>query len=104
MYYAGFDVASKGSYLYIQDRKGRKIEGREIPTTRPTIKAAFKKYKGSLTEVAIESGNQTRWIYDELRKLNIEVYVVNANKVKAIAASKRKTDKIDAKLLSELLR
>jgi len=104
MYYAGFDVASKGSYLYIQDRKGRKVEGREIPTTRLSIKEALKKYKSSLIEVAIESGNQTRWIYDELRKLGIRVYVVNANKVKAIAASKRKTDKIDAKLLSELLR
>jgi len=104
MYYAGFDVADKGSYLYIQDRKGKKVEGREIPTTRAAIRAAFKKYKSSLIEVAIESGNQTRWIYDELRKLGIRVYVVNANKVKAIAASKRKTDKIDAKLLSELLR
>lgn len=104
MYYAGFDVASKGSYLYVQDRRGRKKEGREIPTTRPAIREAFSTYKSSLIEVAIESGNQTRWIYDELRKLGIRVYVVNANKVKAIASSKRKTDKIDAKLLSELLR
>ena len=104
MYYAGFDVASKGSYLYVQDRRGRKKEGREILTTRWAIREAFKKYKSSLIEVAIESGNQTRWIYDELRKLGIRVYVVNANKVKAIASSKRKTDKIDAKLLSELLR
>lgn len=104
MYYAGFDVASKGSYLYVQDDKGRKAEGREIPTTRWAIREAFKRYKSSLIEVAIEAGNQTRWIYDELRKLEIRVYVVNANKVKAIAASKRKTDKIDAKLLSDLLR
>lgn len=104
MYYAGFDVASKGSYLYVQDRRGRKKEGREIPTTRQSIREAFKKYKSSLIEVAIESGNQTRWIYDELKKLGVRVYVVNANKVKAIAQSKRKTDKIDARVLSELLR
>jgi len=104
MYYAGFDVASKGSYLYVQDRRGRKVEGREISTTRAAIREAFKKYRSSLIEVAIESGNQTRWIYDELKKLGVRVYVVNANKVKAIAASKRKTDKIDARVLSELLR
>ena len=98
MYYAGLDVASKGSYLYIQDRKGRKIEGREITTTRAGIRQAFKKYTRSLikVEVAIESGNQTRWIHDELKRLGVRVYVVNANKVKAIASSKRKTDKIDA--------
>lgn len=104
MYYAGFDIACKGSYLYIQDRRGHKMEGREIATTRAAIREAFKKYKGSLIEVAIETGNQTRWIYDELRKTGARVYVVNTNKVKAIASSKRKTDKIDARLLSELLR
>ena len=93
MYYAGLDVASKGSYLYIQDGKGRKAEGREIATTRGGIREAFKKYKSSLIEMAIESGNQTRWLYDELRKVGIRVYVVSANKVKAIAASKRKTEK-----------
>jgi len=36
--------------------------------------------------------------------MGIEVYVVNPNKVKAISESKRKTDKVDAKVLSELLR
>ncbi len=104
MYYAGFDVASKGSYLYVQDRKGRKVEGREVLTAKWAIQKAFSRYKSSLIEVAIEAGGQTRWIYDELRKLGIRVYVVNPNKVKAIAISKRKTDKIDAKLLSNLLR
>lgn len=104
MYYAGLDVASKGSFLYVQDRRGRRVEGREIPTTRWGIEEAFKKYKSSLIEVAIEAGGQTRWIYDTLRAIGIRVYVVNPNKVKAIAESKRKTDKIDAKLLSGLLR
>lgn len=104
MYYAGPDVACKGSFLYVQDRHGRKVEGREIPTTRWSIKEAFKKYKSSLIEVAVEAGGSTRWIYDTLKGIGIRVYVVNPNKVKAIAESKRKTDKIDAKLLSDLLR
>jgi len=30
MYYAGFDVASKGSFLYVRDQKGRKVESGEI--------------------------------------------------------------------------
>jgi transposase len=104
MYYAGLDVASKGSFLYVQDRLGHKVEGREIPTTKWSIQEVFKKYKSSLIEVAIEAGGQTRWIYDTLKAMGIRVYVVNPNKVKAIAESKRKTDKIDAKLLSDLLR
>lgn len=104
MYYAGIDVASKGSFLYVQDRKGNKAEGKEIPTNRRGIREAFGKYNGKRIIVAIETGGSTRWIYDLLRGMGIEVYVVNPNKVKAIAESKRKTDKIDAKTLSEFLR
>ena len=79
MYYAGFDIACKGSYLFIQDRRGKKVEGREIPTTKQAIREAFKKYQGSLIEVAVETGNQTRWIFDELRRLGVRVYIVNTN-------------------------
>lgn len=104
MYYAAIDIASKGSFLYVRDRRGRKVESGEIPTNRKSIREVFRKYKDKKIIVAIEAGGSTRWIYDLLIKIGIEVYVVNPNKVKAIADSKRKTDKIDAKILSELLR
>jgi transposase len=54
--------------------------------------------------VAIEAGNQTMWIYEILEGMGAEVTVVNPTKVKAIAESRRKTDKIDAKILCDLLR
>jgi transposase len=104
MYYAAIDVASKGSYLYVRDRRGRKVEGGEMPTERAILWSVFSKYKGKKIEVAVEAGGHTRWIYDELKGMGVKVYVVNPNKVKAIASSKKKTDKIDAKILSELLR
>jgi len=104
MYYAGIDVASKGSFLYVRDRRGNKVEGKQIATNRRGISEAFRKYQGKKIIVAIETGGSTRWIYDLLTKIGIEVYIVNPNKVKAIADSKKKTDKIDAKILSELLR
>jgi transposase len=104
MYYGAIDVASKGSYVYIKDRRGLKVEGREIATTKAAIRTFFKNYRDQKIEVAIEAGGSTRWIHDLLTRLGIRVYVVNPNKVKAIASSKRKTDKIDAKILSELLR
>jgi len=104
MHYAGLDVASKGSFIYVRDRKGRKIEAREIETTRKGLREAFKKYETVGVMVAVEAGGSTRWVYDELTRRGIEVYVVNPNKVRAIAESKKKTDKIDAKILSELLR
>lgn len=104
MYYGAIDVASKGSFVYLRDKRGNKVESQEIVTSKKGIKGFFEKYKGSKIIIAIEAGGSTRWIYDVLTKMGIEVYVVNPNKVKAIADSKRKTDKIDAKILSELLR
>ena len=54
--------------------------------------------------VAIEAGNQTAWIVDLLRELGAKVHVVHPLKVKLIAESKKKTDRIDAQLLAHLLR
>ena len=104
MYYAGLDVASKGSFVYVRDRRGSKVESGEILTNRKSIKAFFENYVDKKTIVAVEASGSTRWIYDLLTRMGIDVYVVNPNKVKAIVDSKRKTDKIDAKILSELLR
>ncbi len=54
--------------------------------------------------VAIEAGNQTAWIVDLLRELGVKLHVVHPLKVKRIAKSKRKTDRIDAQLLAHRLR
>lgn len=104
MRYCGLDVATKGSYYYITDGEGKKIANGEVPTDKDGFRTRLAGHiEGGLT-VAVEAGNQTRWIYDYLRGLGAEVVVVNAMRVKAIANSKRKTDKVDAKLLCKLLR
>jgi transposase len=104
MYYAGLDVSSKSSFVYVVDRRGRKVEGGEIQTNRKGYRSYFKQWSGKVLEVAVEAGGHTRWIYDTLKGLGIRVYVVNPNKVKLIAETKRKTDKVDAKVLADLLR
>lgn len=104
MRYCGIDIASLSSFVYLSDAGGTKLLSREVKTEREALGATLKPFlKGGL-RVAIEAGNQTTWIYECLTELGADVTVVNPNKVKAIAASRRKTDKIDAKLLCELLR
>ena len=66
MYYAGLDVASKGSYAYVRDRRGNKVEGQEVITHRKFLGKFFKKYVNKGIIVAIEAGGSTRWIYDLL--------------------------------------
>ena len=104
MYYCGIDIAMKSSYIYITDSRGRKKTSGEIPTRAGTFCQRLRPYLRGGLAVAIEAGNQTAWIYDLLVDLGAEVTVVNPAKVKLIAESRRKTDKIDARVLCELLR
>ena len=104
MYYCGIDIAMKSSYIYITDSRGRKKNSGEIPTTASVLRQRVRPYlRGGLC-VAIEAGNQTAWIHDLLVDIGAKVTVVNPAKVKLIAESRRKPDKIDARILCELLR
>ena len=104
MFYCGLDIAMKSSYLYITDSQGRKLTAGEVATEKKAFSLRLQPYLRGGLSVAIEAGNQTAWIHDLLVSLGAEVTVVNPTKVKLIAESRCKTDKIDAKILCELLR
>lgn len=104
MYYIRLDVASKSSFVYVIDGRGKKIESKEIPTDRDGYRQYFGEWSKKAVYVAVEAGGHPRWIHDTITKLGINVYIVNPQKVKLIAESKKKTDKIDAKILADLLR
>lgn len=104
MYYCGIDIAMKSSYIYITDNQGHKKTSGQIPTTADVFRQRLKPYVQAGLSVAIEAGNQTAWIHDLLVDIGAKVTVVNPAKVKLIAESRRKTDKVDAKVLCELLR
>jgi len=102
--YCGMDIASKSSYVYVTNARGRKLTSGEVPTTRAAFEDRLKRYVARGLRIAIEAGNQTAWIYDALTAMGAKVTVVNPTKVKLIAESRCKTDKIDARILCELLR
>ena len=104
MNHCGLDVAGVSSYLYLTDEKGRKLTCGAVETTKAAIEQRLKPFVRGGLSVAIEAGNQTAWIYEVLVGMGAKVTVVNPTKVKAIAESRRKTDKIDARILCELLR
>ena len=104
MNYCGIDLGGVSSYAYVTDEKGKKLWAKAIPTSRAGFASVVKKFGRGGLSIAIEAGNQTAWVYEALRELGAEVTVVNATKVKLIAESRRKTDKVDAKILCELLR
>lgn len=104
MFYCGIDLGGVSSYVYVSDDQGRKRLSGLVATTREAFEARLKGLLAGGLKVAIEAGNQTAWIYEILVALGVEVTVVNPNQVKLIAESRRKTDKVDAKVLCDLLR
>jgi transposase len=93
------------SYVYVADEKGRKRFCGAVDTTKEAFERRLKSLvkQGGLS-IAIEAGNQTAWVHEVLVAMGAQVTVVNPTKVKLIAESRRKTDKIDARILGELLR
>ena len=104
MNYCGIDLAGVSSYVYVTDGRGKKVVAGEVATERSAFERRLKRFVRGGLSIAIEAGNQTAWVYEALVGLGAKVTVVNPTKVKLIAESRRKTDKIDAKILCELLR
>ena len=104
MNYCGIDIGGLSSYVYVTDGRGRKRWSGPVGTTKEALQQRLRRFLRGGLAVAIEAGNQTAWIYEALVELGAEVTVVNPAKVKLIAESRRKTDKVDAKILCELLR
>lgn len=104
MHLCGLDVALNSSYVYLTDEEGSKLTSGEVATEREALRKRLTPYLRGGLRVAVEAGNQTAWIHELLVEMGAEVIVVNPAKVKLIAESRKKTDKIDARILCELLR
>jgi len=102
--YCGIDLAGVSSYVYVTDDRGKKLTAGEVATDKAALERRLKRFVPGGLSIAIEAGNQTAWVYEALVEMGATVTVVNPTKVKLIAESRRKTDKIDAKILCELLR
>jgi transposase len=104
MNYCGIDLGGVSSYAFVTDEQGRKLWSGPVETSQAAFEGLVKRFLPKGLSIAIEAGNQTAWVYEELVKLGATVVVVNPNQVRLIAESRRKTDKVDAKILCELLR
>ena len=102
MNYCGIDIGGLSSYVYVSDGAGRKKWCGPVKTSRGMLEGTLKHYVRSGLKVAIEAGNQTAWVYAVLVEMGAEVIVVNPHQVKLIAMSRKKTDKVDVRILCEL--
>jgi transposase len=99
--YAGIDYHKKFSMITLGDQNGQVVTVKRVPNDCQVISEFFKDYPK--ISCAVESCRGYEWFVDFLKELGLTVHLVNAHRTKQIAQSRCKTDKVDSRILMELL-
>ncbi len=100
--YIGCDLHKRTSNLCIKTKDGRVLLETKISSTKEDFTQTLQPYQQA--HIVFEPVSQSWWLGDILEELGFKVYLANAREVKAIAHARVKNDKIDARVLCDLLR
>jgi transposase len=103
MQYVGFDIHKKTISWCAKLADGTVVGEGRIPATRKALNDWIKTRTGPWTG-AMEATLFTSWVYDHLLPHAHELKVAHPAMLKALTASKRKNDRIDAGTIADLLR
>ena len=103
MYYIGLDVHKETISFCVKDAAGHVHREGKIGSTRCELDAWIRTLPQPRM-IAMEATIFTGWIYDHLLPHAEKVKVAHALMLRAIAASKKKNDQIDARKIADLLR
>ena len=103
MYYIGLDVHKKTISCCVKDAAGHVHQEGKIGSTRCELDAWIKTLPQPRM-IAMEATIFTGWIYDHLFPHAEKVKVAHPLMLRAIAAAKKKNDKIDAAKIADCLR
>src|ERR1700716_1191402 len=103
MNYIGLDVHKKTISYCVKDASGRIQQEGKIGSTRRELDGWMKTLPQPWT-VAMEATILTGWIYDHLLPQAQQVKVAHPLMLRAIAAAKKKNDRIDANKICDCLR
>jgi transposase len=103
MYYIGLDVHKKTISYCVKDASGRVHGEGTVNATRTDLDWWMKTLPQPWT-AAMEATIFTGWIYDHLLPHAAQVKVAHPVMLRAIAAAKKKNDRIDAGKIADCLR
>src|SRR6201995_2332449 len=103
MYYIGLDVHKRTIRYCVKDAAGHVHQEGKIGSTRRELDAWIKTLPQPRM-IAMEATIFTGWIYDHLLPHAEKVKVAHPLMLRAIAAAKKKNDKIDAGKIADCLR
>lgn len=103
MYYVGSDLHKEQTWFYVMDKDGNKVSSKSIANTSEVLKQYFKTIPTPFT-LAVEATYNWYFFVDIAEQFASKVYLANSYELKAFAKRHKKTDKIDARLIADILR
>lgn len=103
MNYVGVDLHKEQSWFYVTDEAGNKLDSKSI-SNQPD---ALKKYLSAIPQpfsLAVEATYNCYFLMDIAKTYTDNAYLANSYELKAFAKRHKKTDKIDARLIADVLR
>lgn len=102
-HYIGFDVHKRSVSYCVKSADGRIVEEGKIRATHETLRQwaqqRMEPWRGAMEATLFSS-----WIYDALLPFAAELRMGHPAMMKAIGASKKKNDKLDARMIADLVR
>jgi transposase len=102
MRHCGIDVHARVSELCELSASGRVLRRERMATTQAGLRRRFEGKPKA--RIVVECGGSTPWVVRLLEELGHQVVVVNPRRVRLIAESTLKCDRVDAEILARLSR
>ena len=101
--YGGIDIHKEKLVGCIMDRDGNITREHTFPSSKKAVERFLCGIPNSELTIAIEACGMWRGVYKVLTEMGYEVKLANPKKTHDVAC-KKKTDRVDAKILADLLR
>src|SRR5271165_5212783 len=98
----GLDLGDRSSWFCVLDEAGEVVSEKKLGTTPKAMKEVFAAMPRS--RIALETGMHSPWVSRVLSELGHEVIVAHARNVRLIGESRKKDDRLDARMLARLVR
>lgn len=103
MLYVGVDAHKATSHITVMDDTGTVLQRRRVPSSPSGVYGVLGRYQEPMRAV-LEASYSWGPMYDWLSEMTEKVVLAHPTKLRAIAAARIKTDKIDSATLAHLLR
>ncbi|MFH1876211.1 MAG: IS110 family transposase [Candidatus Omnitrophota bacterium] len=103
MNYVGVDLHKERSWFYVTDETGNKRDSKSISNQPDELKKYFSSIPRPFS-LAVEATYNCYFFMDIANMYTDKAYLANSYELKAFAKRHKKTDKIDARLIADVLR